>query len=212
LGRKNERFIATDGPLEEGTERFWRLVWQEASREIVMLTRPREKGVVKCDVNYPENVGQVLEMELEMNVECLTIVKESGTEVRKLKLVREQEERIIWHFLYLNWPDMTPPQGKDQEILDLIKMTRYRLDNREERKKGSGPRIVHCSPGVGRTGTFIALDHLLQDLGKWREGDLGADDPVFETVKKLRQQRMKLVYNQDQYAYLYQFLVEQWEM
>lgn len=212
LGRKDETFIATDGPLSDGIERFWRMVWQEGCREIVMLTQPREEDALKCDIYYPQSVGQVIQMESTLTVECLSLVKESGTEVRKMKIVKEEEEMIIWHFLYQNWADLTAPQKKDQkEILDLIKMTRYRLDNREERKKGCGPRLVHCSAGVGRTGTFIALDHLIQDVEKWKDGSLLADDPVFETVKRLREQRMKMVYTKEQYAAIYQFLGEQWE-
>jgi len=208
LGRKEE-FIATQGPLEDEFGRFWRLVWQEGIEVIVMLTQPREKGIDLCAVYYPEQAGEVREGDMEMRVECLSLVKESGTEVRKLKIMRVDEEKIVWHFLYPNWPDMTAPEREEQQaVLNLIKMSRFRLNGGQE----GGPRLVHCSAGVGRTGTFIILDHLLQEMVSWKKDGIVEDDPVFESVKKLREQRMKTVYKKEQYAFIYQVLREQWEV
>jgi protein-tyrosine phosphatase len=214
LGSKNETFIATQGPLKDEIGRFWRLVWQEGCEVIVMLTQPYEKGREMCAVYYPEKVDEVVMEDTGISVECLTFVKESGTEVRKLKLVKEGEERVVWHLFYPNWLDMTATQQKDQtELLSLIKMSRFRIDaGRAGQEQGiSRPRLVHCSAGIGRTGTFIALDSLLQDIGKWKKGNLEMDDPVFETVKRLREQRMRMVYTKEQYASIYQMLGDHWD-
>ena len=100
-------------------------------------------------------------------------------------------------------------------------MSRILIDEEREGLNRQGilaPRIVHCSAGVGRTGTFIALDFLLQEFKdeKWNKlvenGDGGGEemDPIFETVKKLRDQRMFLVYKIGQYEWLYQVLREKW--
>jgi len=214
LGRKNETFIATQGPLKEEIGRFWRMVWQEGCEVIVMLTKPYEKGREMCAMYYPEKVGEVVAEDMESTVECLAFMKELGTEVRKIKLVRSGEERIVWHFFYAYWPDMTATQREDQTaILSLIKMSRFRIDKgRAGQEQGIGaPRLVHCSGGIVRTGTFIALDHLLQDIGLWKKGKMEMNDPVFDTVKRLREQRMRMVYMKEQYASIYQMLRDLWD-
>jgi protein-tyrosine phosphatase len=206
LGRKEE-FIATQGPLDDEFGRFWRLVWQEGIEVVVMLTQPREKGLEMCAVYYPQQIGEAREGDMGMRVECLSLSKESETEVRKLRVSKGEEEKYVWHFFYPNWPDMTAPEKEEQQaVLNLIKMSRFRLDGGQ-----GGPRLVHCSAGVGRTGTFITLDHLLQEMVRWKKGGVVEDDLVFECVKKLREQRMKTVYKKEQYAFIYQVLREQWE-
>jgi protein-tyrosine phosphatase len=215
LGRKNETFVATQGPLDDEFGRFWRLVWQENSEVVIMLTQPAEKGAEKCAVYYPEKVGEALlaDERLGVGVQCLSVVEESRTMVRELKLRYGDEERIVWHLLFLNWSDLTAPKRQDQKaVLDLIKMSRFRIDNGGDgrEKNETGPRIVHCSAGVGRTGTFIALDYLLQAMDEWKTKELKAGDPIFETVKRLREQRSKMVIEKEQYAFLYQVLRELW--
>jgi len=160
-------------------------------------------------------VGKVVTGDIGMSVECFQMVVESGTEVRKLKLAMGKEVRVVWHFLYSNWPDMTAPTKENQgEILSLIKMTRFKIDRVQvgEDKPDTNARLVHCSAGVGRTGTFIALDHLLQDVEEWKKKGTTVDDPVFECVKRLREQRMKMVYKKEQFASIYQILADQWDM
>ncbi len=97
----------------------------------------------------------------------------------------------MWHFLFLGWPDMDVPKTREDQraLLELIGLTRDKMGEAEEGKE-TPPRIVHCSAGVGRTGTFIALDHLLQDFeeGKWDtlakgEAENKELDPIFETVR-----------------------------
>lgn len=178
------------------------------------------------------------------HVRCEGLDLEKGIEVRQLRvtkflakvdgnedgkdggdgeLEKEFEERMIWHFLFTAWPDHDVPQTRrDQRaLLQLIKMSRILIDEEREGLNRQGilaPRIVHCSAGVGRTGTFIALDFLLQEFedGKWDklvengDGDGKEVDPIFETVKRLRDQRMSLVYKIGQYEWLYQVLREKW--
>ena len=112
-----------------------------------------------------------------------------------------------------------PQTKRDQRVLlQLIKMSRILIEEDREGLNRQGvlaPRIVHCSAGVGRTGTFIALDFLLQEfkdrkLDKLVEGDWEETDPIFECVKKLRDQRMFMVYKIGQYEWLYQVLREKW--
>ena len=218
MGRKNEEFIATHGPMVNEAGRFWRLVLQEGSEVIIMLTQPWENGEEKCSVYYPEIVGQVMLVDEEMGlrIECLRIFEESGTEVRELKIsMKEKEDLVVWHLLFPAWTDMTIPRPEDeQKLLDLIKMSRFRIDDVEYDKKQTpcGPRMVHCSAGLGRTGTFIALDYLLQEMKTWKKTGQVEGDPIFETVKNLREQRLKTVYKKEQFSFLYQILKDQLRM
>lgn len=271
LGRRGERFIATQGPLAEdgGESHFWEMVWQERCEVVVMLTQAWEDGKEKCCVYYPIEQGEVKDVEGWGRVECVRVREQERTEIRELRVwkgVDENEEdeergegredanqetkslgeaRTVWHFLFLGWPDHDiPVSPRDQSaLLELIKLSRFRMQNETEKEdddeaepdeENAPPRIVHCSAGVGRTGTFIALDHLLHELkdGKFdcladvkqekEENDEDEDndndgmiypksqddDPVFDTVKRLREQRMLLVGKPRQYAFIYQMLRE----
>jgi protein-tyrosine phosphatase len=152
-----------------------------------------------------------------------------------------EEGRTVYHFLFLGWPDHDiPVSPRDRNaLLELIRLSRFRMQSPSEEEENevdgvaaSPPRLVHCSAGVGRTGTFIALDHLLHELkdGKfdslrdeYDEDDYDHDDvgttyseewdvdPVYDTVKTLREQRMFMVGKPKQYAFIYHMLRETWE-
>ena len=272
LGRRGERFIATQGPLGEdgGEAHFWEMVWQEGCRVVVMLTQPWEDGREKCSVYYPRAEGEVKDVDDWGWVECVRVREEDRTEVRELRVwkgikgpereegkndgeeegekegkedgARDAEARTVWHFLFLGWPDHDIPvsAGDRNALLELMRMSRSTSEGKVEQRKASTeaaedettpPRLVHCSAGVGRTGTFIALDHLLHELkeGKFDcliendDGDM-CDydddtaysepedvDPVYDTVLSLREQRMFMVGKPKQYAFIYHMLRERWE-
>lgn len=219
-----------------GIDHFWEMVWQERCEVIVMLTQAWEEGREKCSVYYPEALWEIKELEGWGSVQCVGFSHECRTEIRELKVTKKsvvegvetQEERAVWHFLFLGWPDHEVPRDREDQkaLLELIKMSRFRIEEISdgEGEKETPPRVVHCSAGVGRTGTFIALDHLLQELEDGRFDGLVDDnevdredseahevDPVFETVKKLREQRMFMVYKPGQYTFIYQILKERWQ-
>ena len=265
------------GNGNKGFGHFWEMVWQEDVEVLVMLTRCIEEGKEKCGVYYPSAVGGALELEGEGDgwgsVTCSSLNMEWGTEIRELKLAKRKrkpvskeegekvdkgvslelengkvEERKVWHFLFLGWPDQEVPQTPEDQkaLLELIRMTRFRInaviDHQSEPEAHLQPqpqptppsstnplptslsppsteykpRIVHCSAGVGRTGTFIALDYLLQELEEGKFDHLAGIpggkevDPVFDCVKRLREQRMFMVYKPGQYAFIYQTLKERW--
>ncbi|CAI6339062.1 unnamed protein product [Periconia digitata] len=117
------------------------------------------------------------------------------------------ETRKICHLLFAGWPDFQVPEGADRAaLLELIRISRVKNEHNL-----SNPRIVHCSAGVGRSGTFIALDWLLQELD---EGSLDAvpdaADPVADIVDTLRQQRMMMVQGEAQLGFIYDVLRERW--
>lgn len=197
---------------------------------IVMLTQTIEAGREKCAQYFPldeENASMDLHIEEEdpfVNDETPEKVKESmmgkvtlleshwdescRSEVRKLELTLGSESKIVWHFLFAGWADYSKPEGEDrQALLQLIKVSASKCtpDN---------PRVVHCSAGVGRTGTFIALDHLLRELesGALLKISDPETDPVFDTVDHMREQRMMMVYNEMQLLFIYEVIREQVEL
>lgn len=127
------------------------------------------------------------------------------SEVRKLELTVGSQPKIVWHFLFAGWADFAKPEGDDREaLLELLRLSASKCTS-------NNPRVVHCSAGVGRTGTFIALDHLLRELESGQILNItdAETDPVFETVNQMREQRMMMVYNEMQLQFIYEVLREQ---
>ena len=204
------------GPKEAGVEHFWQMVWQEtqAVAVIIMLTQLHEGFREKCFQYFPDSVDSEqyqfrVADELGEEHEAVLRCREGSydevakTSIRTLQIESQERTKTIYHLFFLGWPDFGVPGAADRSaLLELIKLSR---------EKNSGwvnPRIVHCSAGVGRTGSFIALEHLLAELevGALENLDDVADDPVFETVNELRQQRMTMVQSELQFQFLYELL------
>lgn len=225
----NSIVCSLKGPKEEHLAHFWHMVFHE-SREvavIIMLTQTFELGKEKCAQYFPldlEDPTMLLEVDEddpfvideEHGKEGATILGEvtllettfdekCRSEIRKLELRLGSESKIVWHFLFAGWPDHTKPEGEDRAaLLELFEVSASKCSP-------SNPRVVHCSAGVGRTGTFIALDHLLKELdsGQLLNETDPEEDPVYETVDRLREQRMMMVINPLQLQFLYEVLREQ---
>ena len=192
------------------------MVWQEASSPavIVMLTQLAEGFREKCFQYFPEDVeseGMLLSFTDAERIEhsgTLRAVENthdegSKTIVRKLDLSYDGTTKTIYHLFFLGWPDYGVPEDADRAaLLALIKLSR------EKNEGWSNPRVIHCSAGVGRSGTFIALEHLLDELEHGLLDDLAesTDDPIFDTVNQLRQQRMTMVQSDVQFAFIYDII------
>lgn len=215
------------GPKVGHLADFWHMVFHESQEVgvIVMLTQTFEAGREKCAQYFPLNTEQA-SMDLTTDESDVFLAEDeeakpdilgrvtllestfdagSRSEIRKLELTMGSASKIVWHFLFAGWADYSKPEGSDhQALLDLIKLSASKCgpDN---------PRIVHCSAGVGRTGTFIALDHLLGELesGHLLEVADPDIDPIFETVNLMREQRMMMVYNEMQMQFIYEVLRQQ---
>lgn len=216
-------YIATQGPgTGAALLHFWQMAWQENVEVIVMLTRYIESGQIKCDVYIPIQPGDKITLRADPEpawgqIECLNLQIKDWGEIRDLRIVKWRDncivgEHLLTHLFFTRWPDHQVPLEKNDQValVNLIKLSHLKMSQKLGDKVA--PRIVHCSAGVGRTGTFIALDLLLQELGngKWDHLE-NSEDPIFNTVRQLREQRMGLVYNLEQYAFLYRILKESWE-
>lgn len=215
------------GPKVGHLADFWHMVFHESQEVgvIVMLTQTFEAGREKCAQYFPLNTEQA-SMDLTTDESDVFLAEDeeakpdilgrvtllestfdagSRSEIRKLELTMGSASKTVWHFLFAGWADYSKPEGSDhQALLDLIKLSASKCgpDN---------PRIVHCSAGVGRTGTFIALDHLLCELESGHLLDVADPniDPIFETVNLMREQRMMMVYNEMQMQFIYEVLRQQ---
>ncbi|XP_053310791.1 uncharacterized protein LOC128472849 [Spea bombifrons] len=186
-------FIATQGPLPDTLADFWRMVWQENSSVIVMLTDLKENNKVKSECYWPENT----ETYGDITVSLERVEQTGATTARRFTLKKTQSgvRKTVDHFHYLAWPDHgvpIKPSGLSQ-LLEQVNTSQG---------AGSGPVIVHCSAGIGRTGTFIALDISLKMAKEAKKVN------VFNCVRRLRRQRVNMVQNKEQYAFLYEILLE----
>ncbi|KAL7737912.1 hypothetical protein ACLKA6_006284 [Drosophila palustris] len=182
--RKKE-YIATQGPKPESVKDFWRMILQHNVRVIVQVTQFREGNTIKCHEYYPYNVRGL----------SVTIKSKESFEIydrTELCVVHEKyglKEKVV-HLFFKKWPDHGCPDDP-MHLITFVKKVKA------EKRPNYSPIVVHCSAGVGRTGTFIGLDLIMQRLKS--ESKIN----IFETVKKLRFQRMKMVQTQQQYTFLY---------
>ncbi|XP_029426068.1 receptor-type tyrosine-protein phosphatase H [Nannospalax galili] len=194
--RSPKEFIAAQGPLPHTVSDFWRLVWEQQSHTLVMLTNCMESGLVKCEHYWPLDAQPCTHRKLRV-----TLLAEEVTEdwtVRDLQLYHmgQQQTLFVRQFHYLAWPDHGVPYSPDP-LLAFWKVVRQWLDQ----TAGGGPPIVHCSAGVGRTGTLIALDVLLRQLEC--EGLVGP----LSFVRKMRESRPLMVQTEAQYVFLHQCIL-----
>lgn len=191
------------------------MVWHETKElaVIVMLTRTAEGGRDKCFQYYPLNhendniqfsTGNETGDDPDGSVRLLETKfdQASRSTVSKLLLTFGEETKTVWHLLFSGWPDFNVPENEDRAgLLELLKLSASKNTGPDN------PRIIHCSAGVGRSGTFIALEHLLAELGAGSLTHVKDDDDlIYNTVKELREQRMMMVQSVAQYQFLYQVL------
>ncbi|XP_067310152.1 receptor-type tyrosine-protein phosphatase F isoform X8 [Pseudorasbora parva] len=192
--RKQNAYIATQGPLPETLSDFWRMVWEQRASTIVMMTRLEEKSRVKCDQYWPIRGTETYGM---IQVTMLDAVELATYSVRTFALYKNgsSEKREIRQFQFMAWPDHGVPEYPTP-ILAFLR--RVKACNPPD----AGPMVVHCSAGVGRTGCFIVIDAMLERMKHEKTVD------IYGHVTCMRAQRNYMVQTEDQYIFIHEALLE----
>ncbi|XP_033051559.1 receptor-type tyrosine-protein phosphatase S isoform X10 [Trachypithecus francoisi] len=194
--RQQKAYIATQGPLAETTEDFWRMLWENNSTIVVMLTKLREMGRERCHQYWPAERSAryqyfVVDPMAEYNMPQYILREFKVTDAR------DGQSRTVRQFQFTDWPEQGVPKS-GEGFIDFI----GQVHKTKEQFGQDGPISVHCSAGVGRTGVFITLSIVLERMRY--EGVVD----IFQTVKMLRTQRPAMVQTEDEYQFCYQAALE----
>ena len=193
-------FISTQGPKRETIEDFWRMIDEHGCNVIVMLCNINEGGREKCayywDISNQMNNYSIKEVN-EMQRNQFTII-------RDIKFINEKkEEKSVKQIHFIGWPDHGVPNTQDENIFDIFK----EMIKLTDMYKANGPVVVHCSAGVGRTGTYIAMYYLEKEIMKQIKDKVNPIEfSIFNLVRKMKEMRLYLVQTSSQYYFIYQFV------
>ncbi|XP_060591291.1 receptor-type tyrosine-protein phosphatase kappa-like [Ruditapes philippinarum] len=194
--KKSPEYIASLGPTKDAMNAykdFWEMIWEEKTDKIIMLTNLDESGKMKCEQYWPDQ-GKTKNYH-GYKVVCIAEKIFSEFTIREFSVnVQGSGSRKVTQYHYTAWPDRSVPDN-------VASLVEFRNKVGQTKSDDAGPIVVHCSAGIGRTGTYIALDTLIQE-GK---NDNYVD--IFGRVMALRGQRGHMVQNLEQYIFLHRCLL-----
>ncbi|KTF79530.1 hypothetical protein cypCar_00043251, partial [Cyprinus carpio] len=196
--QEKNKFIAAQGPKEETVNDFWRMIWEQNTATIVMVTNLKERKECKCAQYWPDQ-GCWTYGNIRVSVEDMMVLVDYT--IRKFCIQQvgdvsgKKPQRLVTQFHFTSWPDFGVP-------FTPIGMLKFLKKVKNCNPQYAGPIVVHCSAGVGRTGTFIVIDAMLDMMGAERKVD------VFGFVTRIRAQRCQMVQTDMQYVFIFQALLE----
>ncbi|XP_019586835.2 tyrosine-protein phosphatase non-receptor type 13 isoform X8 [Rhinolophus sinicus] len=194
VGKEEFVYIACQGPLPTTVGDFWQMIWEQKSTVIAMMTQEVEGEKIKCQRYWPNVLGKTTMVSNRLRLALVRMRQLKGFVVRAMTLedIQTGEVRHISHLNFTAWPDHDTPSQPD-DLLTFISYMRH--------IHTSGPIIIHCSAGIGRSGTLICIDVVLGLIGQDLEFD------VSDLVRCMRLQRHGMVQTEDQYIFCYQVIL-----
>uniref|UniRef100_A0A4W6DJP4 Receptor-type tyrosine-protein phosphatase epsilon n=1 Tax=Lates calcarifer TaxID=8187 RepID=A0A4W6DJP4_LATCA len=195
--KEKNKFIAAQGPKLETVADFWRMIWEQKTATIVMLTNLKERKEDKCYQYWPEK-GCWMYGNIRVAMEDFTVLVDYT--IRKFCVQYQASDgprapRLVTQLHFTSWPDFGVP-------FTPIGMLKFLKKVKAVNPSYAGPIVVHCSAGVGRTGTFIVIDSMIDMMHMDQRVD------VFGFVSRIREQRCQLIQTDMQYSFIYQALLE----
>ncbi|CAL8092263.1 unnamed protein product [Calicophoron daubneyi] len=194
---RRSAYIAAQGPIPSTFDDFWLMVWEQGSNVIVMISNFIERGRRKCDKYWPSSGQQIYgNISVRMVSEVIRTFYTIRTFViRHVRSKRGSKDRLVYHYQYTDWRDFDVPPSP-LPVLKFVEasITHWSLSD--------GPIVVHCSAGVGRTGTYICIESLIRQI----KAEQAVSVRGF--LENIRQYRMKLVQTEQQYAFIHDALRE----
>ena len=187
-------FISTQGPKNETIEDFWTMIEEYECNIIIMLCNIVEGGREKC-AKYWDEKNKMNNYSIHSNKDI----------IRELKLINKKsgKEKNLIQIHFTGWPDHGIPDTSDDKIFEVFEEMIKLVDQ----YKGNGPIVVHCSAGVGRTGTFISMYYLDKEIKtQIKEKKEIIRFNIFNLVRKLKEMRICLVQSNSQYNFIYLFV------
>lgn len=209
ISYQESKFIATQAPLINTMADFYDMIWQNQSSIIITLTDIVEKGNKKMDIYWPSCINKVINVGIyNITYESEKIIEEQKITIRKFNMTIDGIQfKNLTQIHYTGWPDCDVPNNPN----DIINI--YRLMKHFENQTGNNPTIVHCSAGIGRTGTFITLSiclNIINDMFKNSEiysfsrNNINKNLNIKKLLMEIRKQRTGLVQTWRQYLYIYE--------
>ncbi|XP_062582177.1 receptor-type tyrosine-protein phosphatase beta-like isoform X2 [Saccostrea cucullata] len=204
VGYTYEReYIASQGPLPGTVNDFWRMAWEQSATIIVMLTKCKEGNTNafledKCEHYWPDTTNEPKQYG-DIVVNLISVSNMDKFDINIFQVSQGDYTRTIKHFHFLEWPDFSAAVDSTV-VIDFIQTVRTHIT-----PEVKGPILIHCSAGVGRTGTYISIDYLLQYV---RDHDLSQSVDIFAWVVQMRKNRVSMVQVDKQYIFIHRALVE----
>ncbi|KAM8869278.1 tyrosine-protein phosphatase non-receptor type 2a [Spinachia spinachia] len=196
-------YILCQGPLRNTCGHFWLMIWEQCSKAVIMLNRVIEKGSEKCAQYWP--TSEELQMSFTDTGFVVRLLSEEDRSYYTIRVLQLQntvmgETREIYHFHYTTWPDFGVPESPASFLNFLFKVRRSGSLGPEH-----GPSVVHCSAGIGRSGTFALVDTCLVLMARRKNQ---ASVSIQKVLLDMREYRMGLIQTPDQLRFSYMAVIE----